>query len=69
MNVIKRGEYYPSWTRFFDELFNRDMFDWNSRNFSKTNTTLPAVNVQEDADGYKVEMAAPGMSKKDFRIG
>jgi HSP20 family protein len=44
------------------------MFDWSNRNFSNTNTTLPAVNVKEDHDAYNVEMAAPGFEKKDFKI-
>jgi len=42
--------------------------DWNNRNFSNTNTTLPSVNVKESADGFEVDMAAPGLEKKDFKI-
>ena len=42
--------------------------DWNLTNFSSTNTTLPAVNVRETDDDYILEVAAPGMSKKDFTI-
>jgi HSP20 family protein len=26
------------------------------------------VNIKETADNYEVEMAAPGMSKKDFKV-
>lgn len=29
---------------------------------------LPAVNVREDDGAYKVEIAAPGMQKDDFKI-
>jgi HSP20 family protein len=42
--------------------------DWSSRHFSDTNTTLPAVNIKENADAFMVEMAAPGMAKEDFKI-
>jgi len=42
--------------------------DWTNRNFSNTNTTLPSVNVKESADGFEVDMAAPGLEKKDFKI-
>lgn len=30
--------------------------------------TAPAINVLEDEKNYKVEVAAPGMSKSDFTI-
>lgn len=56
----------------FPDLFNRfmdnDLFDWSSKHFSNTNTTIPAVNIREDHDGYEVEMAAPGLEKKDFKV-
>ncbi len=56
---------YPS---FFDQLFDTDLFDWSNRNYSETNTTLPSVNIKEDADNFRVEMAVPGFDKKDFKI-
>ena len=58
----------PAFSRFFDDFFDREMSDWNNRNFSVTNTTLPAVNIMQDDDRFVVEMAAPGMEKKDFKI-
>ncbi len=54
--------------RVFDDFFTRDLLDWNTRNFSNTDSTIPSVNVKETNDSFNVEMAAPGMSKKDFRI-
>jgi len=52
----------------FDRFIEGDLFDWSSRNFSVTNTTLPSVNIKETVDNYIVEMAAPGMTKNDFKI-
>ncbi|MCF8371900.1 MAG: Hsp20/alpha crystallin family protein [Bacteroidales bacterium] len=52
----------------FDRFFEGDLFDWSNRHFSNTNTTLPAVNIKESSDVFEVEMAAPGLTKKDFRI-
>lgn len=52
----------------FDRFFEGDLFDWSNRNFSQTNTTLPSVNIKEDADAYKVEVAAPGFEKEDFKL-
>ena len=42
--------------------------DWNNSNFSTTNTSLPAVNVKETDDDFVIELAAPGMDKKDFKV-
>ena len=44
------------------------MFDWSNRNFSNTNTTIPSVNIKENADAFVVEVAAPGFEKGDFKI-
>ena len=54
--------YEQSW---LPEIFN-DFFanDWMTR----TNATAPAINVIEDDKDYKVEVAAPGMNKEDFKI-
>ena len=66
MSLIRRNESYPAWSNFLNEFFDRDWMDWNNRNFSNTNTTFPSVNVKESADGFEVDMAAPGLEKKDF---
>ncbi|HKI87990.1 MAG TPA: Hsp20/alpha crystallin family protein [Draconibacterium sp.] len=64
--LAKRSEnYFPS---IFDRFFNNDLMDWNNSNFSNTNTSLPAVNVKESEDDFTIEVAAPGMTKKDFNI-
>jgi HSP20 family protein len=68
MSLLRRNEEYPVWPNFFNEFFNRNWNDWTNRNFSETNTTLPSVNIKESEDGYEVEMAAPGLGKKDFKI-
>ena len=38
--------------------------DWLAE---RHNTTAPAVNIIEDENEYKVEVAAPGMTKEDFK--
>jgi HSP20 family protein len=68
MSLIKRNEDYPAWSNLFNDFFNRDWLDWTNRNFSDTNTTLPSVNILEGTDSYEVDMAAPGLEKKDFKI-
>jgi len=68
MSIVKKrtSDFLPSLSRFFsDDFFTRD---WGLSNFSNTETTLPAVNIRETEDTFEVEMAAPGMTKKDFNI-
>lgn len=59
---------FPSIPSFFDDFFTRDVGDWLNTNFSDQGTTLPAVNIGENEEAFTVELAAPGMSKKDFNI-
>lgn len=53
---------------FFDRFFENDLFDWSNRNYSLTNTTLPSVNIRENQDAFEVDVAAPGLSKNDFKL-
>ena len=59
MIPVKRNE---GW---FPEIFN-DFFDTNW--MLKANATAPAINVIENDKDYKVEVAAPGMTKDDFKV-
>jgi HSP20 family protein len=69
MTIVKRnGNLQNHFPTLFDDFLNRDIFNWGLSNFSDTNTTIPAVNIKETSDNYEVEVAAPGMAKKDFRV-
>lgn len=46
----------------FNDFFNDS---WMPVKFSGS---TPAINVSEDEKAYKVEVAAPGMTKEDFKI-
>ncbi|MDD6892116.1 MAG: Hsp20/alpha crystallin family protein [Bacteroidales bacterium] len=46
---------------FFNDFFDNDWME-------KANATAPAINVMEGEKEYKVEVAAPGMTKEDFNI-
>ncbi len=65
MLVLRNSNQVPS---LFDRFFDGDLFDWSNRNFSNTNTTIPSVNIKENADTFMVEVAAPGFEKGDFKI-
>jgi HSP20 family protein len=68
MSLVKRENYLPTWSNFFNDFLNRDWYDWSNQNFSLTNTTIPSVNIKENENEFEVEMAAPGMTKDDFKI-
>jgi len=69
MTLVKRnGSLINPLPMLFDDFFNRDVFNWNNVNFSNTNTTIPAVNIKETPEHYEVEVAAPGMTKNDFKV-
>ncbi|MGG9972757.1 Hsp20/alpha crystallin family protein [Ferruginibacter sp. SUN002] len=69
MTIVKRnGTLQNHFPTLFDDFLNRDIFNWGLSNFSNTNTTIPAVNIKETSDNYEVEVAAPGMTKKDFKV-
>ena len=65
MSLVRFSNQLPS---VFDRFFEGDLFDWSNHNFSMTNTTLPSVNIVEKADEFKVELAAPGFDKGDFKL-
>ena len=62
--LVKRRTGIPVLPNVFDEFIS----GWPLTNFSDTNTTVPAVNILENDNEFKVEVAVPGMDKKDFHI-
>lgn len=69
MSIIKRNrELMRGFPTFFNDPFIRDFWNWGTENTSYTGTTVPAVNIKEDANNFMVEMAAPGMNKEDFKV-
>ena len=61
--LAKLNRTYPG---FMDDFFGRDFYPTHyERNGFKS---LPAVNITESDNGYTIEVAAPGLNKKDFKI-
>ena len=58
MPVRRTQSWLPS---IFNDFFDND---W----MVKANATAPAINVFETEKEYKVELAAPGMTKEDFNV-
>lgn len=66
MSLIKKNE-WPSLLNgsVLSDFFDNDRFfdaDWLRRQ------SVPAVNVKESEKTFEIEVAAPGLTKKDFEI-
>ena len=69
MSIIKRNNGFSNdMPALFNDFFTRDLWNWGLSNNSVTNTTIPAINIREDNDNFYVEVAAPGMTKDDFKV-
>ena len=69
MTLVKRtNELLPRIPSFFDDFLGEGLSDWFTTNVPKRERSLPAVNIKETDTDYLIELAAPGMNKKDFSI-
>jgi HSP20 family protein len=62
--MLRKQSNFPS---LVDELFGRDVFPGFFFDVEKR-MTVPAVNIIEGKDDFRIEVAAPGLDKNDFRI-
>lgn len=58
MTMYTRNGWLPE---VFNDFFNTD-------NMPRISATAPAINVSENGQMYKMELAAPGLSKDDFSV-
>ncbi len=65
--VNRKRNVINDFDRIFDEFFNSS-FPATHRNGNKVNVR-PAVNVIENGSSFRIEVAAPGLEKEDFRVG
>ncbi|PZD76932.1 Hsp20/alpha crystallin family protein [Mesonia sp. K7] len=65
MSLVKRTDnWLPS---IFDDMFKTDWLGGTST-VNNIGVTIPAVNISENENSFKVEVAAPGKNKEDFHI-
>ncbi len=66
--LMKRNRMYPEIPSLFNEFFNGEVFD--NRNFDSLaeGSTLPSVNIMDTENSFEIEVAAPGLAKKDFKV-
>lgn len=65
MNAIIRKKQSPI-TGLWSNILEQDFFGMPS--YEHAAHTLPKVNIIEDDNGYKIELAVPGFEKNDFNI-
>ena len=65
MNAIIRKKQSPI-TGIWSNILDQDFFGMPS--YEHAAHTLPKVNIIEDDNGYKIELAVPGFEKNDFNI-
>jgi HSP20 family protein len=55
-----------NWPSLADEIFSGDIFPrifgWDG------GRSVPAVNITENKSNYKIDVAAPGLDKNDFKV-
>jgi HSP20 family protein len=55
-----------AWPGLVEEFFNHELFP---KFFDAENrSSLPAVNILESKEDYRIDVAAPGLNKDDFKI-
>ena len=62
--AVRKKSAFPS---FVDEFFGGDLFPRFFFDNEKT-FNVPAVNIIEGKEDFRIEVAAPGLEKKDIKI-
>lgn len=65
--VKHERDLFPAMPSFFEELLDKDWLTWPFGS-ERTSGSVPAVNVKETDKAYALEVAAPGMTKQDFKV-
>ena len=61
------SQMFPEFPSLFDDFLTRDIFSFPTRS-AFNGSSVPAVNVKETDTAFELQMAAPGMEKKDFKV-
>lgn len=63
--MLPRLKSFSNLPSLVDEFFGKDLLsDFDLQ----TGVTMPSVNIIENSDEFKLEVAAPGLNKEDFNI-
>ena len=62
-NLTRSSRLFPNFPKLFTDFFDDDV-EFGTSWLSK----VPAANISENDNEFTVELAAPGLEKKDFQI-
>jgi len=68
--LLKRDNLFPTWSNdLFDtgRFLSPRLFDFSGDAFDFANR-VPSVNITENEKEFKIEMAAPGLERNDFKV-
>lgn len=66
MSLVKFNNRTKNTAPYFNNVFDSLFSDALNKNYGISK--MPAVNIAETAANYKIELAAPGLNKEDFKI-
>lgn len=59
----ERNRLFTDFPLLFDDAFSKNIFEKQNKMFN-----TPAVNIKETDKSFELDLAVPGMDKKDFKI-
>lgn len=65
--VRRNSNLFPVFPTLFDDFFGHELPSWNAFN-AQRHHSLPSVNVKETENEFRLEVAAPGLKKEDFKV-
>jgi len=66
--LMRRNRMYPEIPSLFNEFFNGELLENQNFDTLGSESTLPSVNIMDTENSFEIEVAAPGMDKKDFKV-
>lgn len=66
MSLIKFNNRFPWIDSMFSDVWNSDKLFHDD--FMLRDRSMPAINIMEKKDSFEIEVAAPGLTKDDFKV-
>ncbi|MDP2088563.1 MAG: Hsp20/alpha crystallin family protein [Flavobacteriaceae bacterium] len=66
MSLVKFNNRFPWIDSMFADVWNNERLFHDD--FVIKNQLMPAINIKEKKDSFEIEVAAPGLTKKDFEV-
>ena len=67
--LVRKRVHRPvtSLSQIFDTFFNEDILNYPTK-VNHLKKSVPSVNIKESENAFNLELAAPGLTKADFKI-